>query len=89
MSSISLAKSPIEGEWMIVLNGKKAQIDNSIIIGAPSDNKAPIMGQFSIKKLNGEWLGHVEGGPVPVKINDNLIEIIIDSRDLAGFSFYR
>ena len=89
MSSISLAKSPIEGEWMIVLNGKKAQIDNSIIIGAPSDNKAPIMGQFSIKKLNGEWLGHVEGGPVPVKINNNLIEIIIDSRDLAGFSFNR
>ena len=43
-SSIGYAQNPTEGEWMIVLNGKKAQIDNSITIGAPSDNKAPIMG---------------------------------------------
>jgi hypothetical protein len=89
ISSIGYAQNPTEGEWMIVLNGKKAQIDNSITIGAPSDNKAPIMGILSLKKVNGNWLGHVEGGPVPVTINDSLIEIIIDSRDLAGFSFNR
>ena len=65
------------------MNGKKIQIDNSVVIGAT------IVGKLSLKKTNGKWLGHVEGGPVPIMIDENTIEIIVDSRDLAGFSFNR
>jgi hypothetical protein len=35
------------------------------------------------------WVAHVEGGPVPTKINGDEIEIVIDSRDVAGFVFER
>lgn len=89
ISSPGFAQSSIEGDWMLLLNGKKIQIDNSVVIGAPTDNKAAIIGKLSLKKFNEKWIGHVEGGPVPITINENTIEIIIDSRDLAGFSFNR
>ena len=53
ISSSSFAQDSIEGEWMLTLNGGKAQIDNSVVIGAPTDNKAAIIGQLSLKESNG------------------------------------
>ena len=86
--SITEAQS-IDGKWMLRLDGADQLIDNSITIGAPSDNEAAIIGELSITKINDEWMGHVEGGPVEVKIENENIEILIDSRDLAGFVFFR
>ncbi|MAD28895.1 MAG: hypothetical protein CMP00_04420 [Woeseiaceae bacterium] len=84
-----MAKTSVEGKWMLILNGGKGQIDNSVVIGAPTDNKAAIIGELSLSQINEKWMGHVEGGPVDVKIDDNVIEIVVDSRDLAGFVFFR
>ena len=89
ISTSSFAQDSIEGEWMLMLNGVKAQIDNSVVIGAPTDNKAAIIGQLSLKESNGNWGGHVEGGPVEINVEGDSIEILIDSRDLAGFVFFR
>ena len=85
----SMAESTLEGNWMLILNGGRGQIDNSVVIGAPTDNKAAIIGELSLSQLNGKWEGHIEGGPVEVKIDNNTIEIVVDSRDLAGFVFFR
>ena len=43
-----MAKTSVEGKWMLILNGGKGQIDNSVVIGAPTDNKAAIIGELSL-----------------------------------------
>ena len=89
LSSPGFAQHSIEGEWMLELNGAKAQIGDSIVIGAPIGTRPSIVGKLSLKKLGEKWIGHVEGGPVTVNIEGNSIEILVDSRDLAGFVFIR
>ena len=89
LSSPGFAQHSIEGEWMLELNGAKAQIGDSIVIGAPIGIRPSIVGKLSLKKLGEKWIGHVEGGPVTVNIEGNSIEILVDSRDLAGFVFIR
>ena len=71
----SMAENTLEGNWMLILNGGRGQIDNSVVIGAPTDNKAAIIGELSLSQLNGKWEGHIEGGPVEVKIDNNTIKI--------------
>jgi hypothetical protein len=44
---------------------------------------------LDLERTDAGWLGHVEGGPVPIRIDGEEIEIVIDSRDLAGFVFER
>ena len=89
LSSPGFAQHAIEGEWMLELNGSTSQIGDSIVIGAPIDTQPSIVGKLSLKKLGEKWIGHVEGGPVTVNIEGNSIEILVDSRDLAGFVFIR
>ena len=89
ISSFPVMGQNIEGSWMLELNGSKQEIDNSITIGAPSDNEAAIIGELILRKEEKGWQAHVEGGPVEVDINESEIEILIDSRDLAGFVFFR
>jgi len=88
-ASLSFSQESIEGEWMLELNGSQAQIADSIVIGAPQDPESSIQGKLSLKKSGHDWIGHVEGGPVSVEMKGNKIEILIDSRDLAGFVFFR
>ena len=89
ISSFPVMSQNIEGSWMLELNGSKQEIDNSITIGAPSDNEAAIIGELILRKEEKGWQAHVEGGPVEIDINGGEIEILIDSRDLAGFVFFR
>lgn len=49
----------------------------------------PIIGMLSLRQTADTWIGHVEGGPVSVEIVRGTIEIVVDSRDLAGFVFNR
>lgn len=63
----------LEGEWMLELSG-----------AAPT-----IIGMLSLQRADGHWLGHVEGGPVGVRIDADRVEFTIDSRDLQGFVFNR
>jgi hypothetical protein len=44
---------------------------------------------LELEEWDGNWVGHVEGGPVAVQIKGDEIEIVIDSRDVAGFVFER
>jgi hypothetical protein len=67
------AQSSLEGDWIVELTGEGP----------------PIIGMLSLQKAEDEWLGHVEGGPVSVAIGHDTIEIVVDSRDLAGFVFNR
>jgi len=67
------AQESPQGEWMVKLTGEGP----------------PIIGALSLQESTDGWVGHVEGGPVAVAIDDNTIEIVIDSRDLAGFVFNR
>jgi len=60
-----------EGDWMLEIRPKGAAI----------------IGLLQLEKGNEGWRGYVEGGPAPVKINENNIEILIDTRDLSGFPF--
>lgn len=67
------AQTSPAGDWMLELTGD-----------APT-----IIGHLSLQQDDGEWLGHVEGGPAAVRIDGNAIELVIDSRDLQGFIFNR
>jgi hypothetical protein len=67
------AQGSPQGEWMVELTGKGP----------------PIIGMLSLQRVRDDWVGHVEGGPVSVAIGPDTIEIVVDSRDLAGFVFDR
>ena len=50
---------------------------------------ADVVGLLELQHLGSEWVGHVEGGPIVVNIEGDRIELIVDSRDIAGFIFER
>ena len=50
---------------------------------------ADLYAALDLEPAGADWAAHVEGGPVPVKIDGDAIEIVIDSRDTAGFVFER
>ena len=66
------ANPALEGDWMIELK--------------PSG--APIIGLLQLERDGDDWKGFVEGGPVPVTIDGEQIDILIDTRDLRGFIFF-
>jgi hypothetical protein len=47
------------------------------------------VGLLEIEQVGGVWVGHVEGGPVGLSIDGNKLEVVVDSRDIAGFVFER
>ena len=63
----------VQGQWMLELAGEGP----------------PIVGMLTLQESAHGWVGHVDGGPVSVAIENDSIEIVIDSRDLAGFVFDR
>jgi len=67
------AQATLEGEWMVELTGEGP----------------PIMGMLALQNSSGGWVAHIEGGPVEVETENGGIEILVDSRDLAGFVFNR
>jgi len=70
---LARAQTSPEGEWMLELTGE-----------GPT-----IIGMLSLEQSRDGFIGHVEGGPAPVTVEGNEIEILVDSRDLAGFVFTR
>ena len=64
-------KPCLEGEWMIELKPKGA----------------PIIGLLQLERNGENWQAYVEGGPAPVAIDGDNIEVAIDSRDIRGFVF--
>jgi hypothetical protein len=83
LTASGFGQDTIEGDWMLYLYGPG--------IGNPDPNvaKPSIEGKLSLNQAGRDWIGHVEGGPVSVEIKGNQIEILVDSRDLAGFRFFR
>lgn len=71
--SAAQAQNSPEGEWMVELSGEGP----------------PIIGMLVLQKSADGWTGHIEGGPVGVTIENDMIEVLVDSRDLAGFVFNR
>lgn len=67
------AQESPQGDWMLELTGEGP----------------PITGMLSLQETTAGWIGHVEGGPVSVSIDNDAIEVVVDSRDLAGFVFNR
>ncbi len=67
------AQTSPQGEWMVELTG----------------DGPPIIGLLTLKESGDGWIGYVEGGPVAVSIENDAIEIVVDSRDLKGFVFNR
>jgi hypothetical protein len=67
------AQNSLQGEWMVELSGEGP----------------PIIGMLSLQESGDGWVGHIEGGPVTVETESDAIEILVDSRDLAGFVFNR
>ena len=65
--------SDFVGKWMVDL-------------ASPS---APITGLLELEKQDSNWVGHLEGGPVDVAVNGKNITVVVDSRDISGFVFYR
>jgi hypothetical protein len=49
----------------------------------------PLLGLLELERTDNGWAGWVEGGPAPVFIEGNTIEVVIDSRDRQGFQFQR
>ena len=49
----------------------------------------PLVGLLEIERDAENWVAWVEGGPAPVHIDGNEIEILVDSRDRQGFLFQR
>ena len=69
----AVAQESPEGEWMVELTGAGPEI----------------RGLLTLARVDGEWIGHVEGGPVGVTVNGRSVEFVVDSRDLQGFVFNR
>ncbi len=67
----SQANPALEGDWMIELKPKGA----------------PIIGLLQLERDGDNWQAFVEGGPAPVRIDGDDIEVAIDSRDIRGFVF--
>ena len=67
------SQSSLQGQWMLDLAGEGP----------------PIVGMLTLQESAHGWVGHVDGGPVSVATENDAIEIVIDSRDLAGFVFDR
>ena len=85
LTAPAFAQTTIEGDWMLQLYGPGSHSGHS----STANPDPSIEGKLSLKQSGQDWIGHVEGGPVSVEINDHQIEILIDSRDLAGFRFFR
>ena len=67
------ANENLAGDWMLELTGS-----------GPT-----IIGMLSLRHSDGDWVGHVEGGPVDVTVDGDALTVVIDSRDLQGFVFDR
>ena len=67
------AEEDFAGQWMI-----DVQI--------PAE---PLAGLLEIEKDDGRWIAWVEGGPAPIDIDGDHIDLWIDSRDRQGFRFQR
>ena len=50
---------------------------------------APLVGLLELQSTKAGWVAFVEGGPAPVEINENHIEVLIDARDRQGYLFQR
>ncbi len=66
-------ESEFEGSWMLDVQ-------------VPA---APLAGLLELDSTDSGWVAFVEGGPAPVKIEDNHIELLIDARDRQGYLFQR
>ena len=49
----------------------------------------PLVGLLELEQSDGEWVAGVEGGPAPVTIDGDTIELFVDARDRQGFRFQR
>ena len=49
----------------------------------------PLAALLEIELHDGDWVAWVEGGPAPIEIDGNDIDLWIDSRDRQGFRFQR
>lgn len=49
----------------------------------------PLVGLLEIERSDDGWQAWVEGGPVPITIDDDTVEIYVDARDRQGFRFQR
>ena len=47
------------------------------------------VGLMDLEETADGWVAHVEGGPVGLEVDGNKIEVVVDSRDIAGFVFER
>ncbi|MBT5219927.1 MAG: hypothetical protein HOI35_07595 [Woeseia sp.] len=49
----------------------------------------PLVGLLELEMTDSGWIAWVEGGPTPVTISGQQIELLIDSRDRQGYLFQR
>ncbi len=49
----------------------------------------PLVGLLELEQSDGGWIAWVEGGPAPVTIDGDTIELFVDARDRQGFRFQR
>lgn len=66
-------EADLEGKWLL-----------NVVIPAE-----PLVGLLELEKTESGWIAWVEGGPAPVTINGNDIELFVDSRDRQGYLFQR
>lgn len=67
----SAADLELEGDWRLELQS----------------GGAPLHGLLQFEHRDGEWQAYVEGGPAPVTVTGNDIDISIDTRDIRGFVY--
>ena len=71
VAGLAIANPAMEGAWKI-----------DVI-----PEGAPLTGVLEIERQGDDWVAFVEGGPVPVSIEENRIAFSIDTRDIRGFVF--
>jgi len=49
----------------------------------------PLVGLLELEQTDDQWIAWVEGGPAPVSIDGDRIELYVDARDRQGFRFQR
>lgn len=68
-----IASADVEGRWILSLQ----------------DKNRTLVGLLEIRKGEGGWIAHLEGGPASVETDGDNVVIVADSRDVRGFVFDR
>lgn len=83
-----LAIACLLGCVSLIAHADEAEFEGSWLLNVQIPAE-PLVGLLELAQEDGDWIAWVEGGPAPVSVSGDTIELFIDSRDRQGYLFQR